>query len=87
MTDTYDNKQFIKAINQFWGEEIKMCTINKSVLKAVHKNVQKLYDVQQALEKGEIALARRLAENLDSHVRDAIPSEVWDYMKFVKVLA
>ena len=85
MTDTYDNKQFIKAINQFWGEEIKMCTINRSVLKAVHKSVQKLYDVQQALEKGEIALARRFAENLDSHVRDAIPNDVWNFMKFKKV--
>ena len=85
MTDTYDNKQFIKAIHQFWKEEIKMCTINRSVLKAVHKSVQKLYDVQQALEKGETALARRLAENLDSHVRDAIPNEVWNFMKFEKV--
>ena len=84
MTDTYDNKQFIKAINQFWGEEIKMCTINRSVLKAVHKSVQKLYDVQQALEKGEIALARRLAENLDSHAREAIPNDVWNFMKFKK---
>lgn len=84
MTDTYDNKQFIKAIHQFWKEEIKMCTINRSVLKAVHKSVQKLYDVQQALEKGETALARRLAENLDSHAREAIPNDVWNFMKFKK---
>ena len=84
MTDTYDNKQFIKAIHQFWKEEIGMCTISTSVLKAVHKSVQKLYDVQQAIENGETALARRLAENLDSHVRDAIPNEVWNYMKFKK---
>ena len=85
MTDTYDNKQFIKAINQFWKEEIKMCTPNNSVLVAVHKGVQKLYNVQQALEKGEIALARRFAEDLDSHGRDAIPHSVRNFMKFSKV--
>ena len=80
----YDSKQFIKAIHQFWKEEIGMCTISTSVLKAVHKSVQKLYDVQQALENGETALARRLAENLDSHAREAIPNDVWNYMKFKK---
>ncbi len=84
MPDTYNNKQFVKAINQFWKEEIGMCTISTSVLRAVHKSVQRLYDVQQALEQGETALARKFAENLDSHAREAIPNEVWNYMKFKK---
>lgn len=75
------NKRLIKSIHQFWGKEIKMCTNSHSVLLAVHKGVQKLYDVQQALERGEFALAQRLTERLDTAVCSAIPLDIRSFMK------
>jgi aspartyl/asparaginyl beta-hydroxylase (cupin superfamily) len=78
----YNNKQFIQSINRFWSDEIKKCTNSVSVLKMVHKRVQKLYDIQQATEKGEIALARRFVNDLDSDVLKSIPGEVLDYIKY-----
>lgn len=78
----YNNKQFIQSINRFWSSEIKKCTNSVSVLNMVHKRVQKLYDVQQATEKGEIALARRFVNDLDSDVLKSIPGEILDYIKY-----
>jgi len=81
----YNNKQFIQSINRFWSNEIKKCTNSVSVLKMVHRRVQKLYDIQQAIEKGEISLARRYVQDLDSDLLKSIPSEVLDYIKYSNV--
>ncbi len=75
------NKQLVKSINQFWSDEVKMCTNSRLVLLAVHKRVQKLYDVQQALVKGEFALAQRLTERLNTSVCSAIPLDIRCFMK------
>lgn len=74
------NKQLINSINEYWSDEIKKCTNNRAVLMAVHKSVQKLYDVQQALHGGERALACKLAGALDKYVRSVIPESIWEYM-------
>ena len=72
----YDNRQFIKTINEFWSAEVKKRPSYLSSLKAVHDDVQSLYDIQQALERGETALAKRFARELEPHVQDAIPDEL-----------
>lgn len=74
------NRQLINSINEYWSDEIKKCTNNIAVLMAVHKSIQKLYDVQQALHGGERALARKLAGALDKYVRSAIPESIWEFM-------
>ncbi|NBQ47987.1 MAG: hypothetical protein EBU33_05990 [Sphingobacteriia bacterium] len=77
---TYNN-QLIKSINRFWSNEVKMCPNNINILLLVHKRVQKLYDVQQALERGEIALAREFAQTLDNTTRKVIPHYIQECME------
>lgn len=74
------NRQLINSINEYWGNEIKKCTNSRTVLMAVHKSVQRLYDVQYALQSGERALACKLAGALDKYVRSAIPESIWEFM-------
>jgi len=75
------NNQLIKSINHFWGTEIEMCPNDTNILLLVHKRVQKLYDVQQALERGDIAIAREFAQTLDNTTRKVIPPNIQEYME------
>ena len=77
---TYNN-QLIKSINRFWGNEVKMCPNNTNILLLVHKRIQKLYDVQQALERGERALAKEFVQTLDNTTRKVIPINIQEYME------
>ena len=81
---TYDNKQFVNEINNFWTKEIKKCVANVTVLRVIHKRVQRLYDIQQAMVRGETTLGRKLIEGLDPQLKAVIPEDVKEYVKSMR---
>ena len=72
----YD-KQFIKAINQFWSKEISLCTSgDQNAIRDIHKDVQILYDIQQAIERGEAALAKKMVHKIENRLKKVIPPKI-----------